>query len=290
MPVSCSACCSVSATVFLIDYLDNTIKSAEDVEEYLGTPLLAMVPRHQKDSGHMTKEAFQTLRTSILFASKGRKLRTLLVTSAGPGEGKSMTAVTLAKTLAAAGDSVVLIDGDLRRPTVHARLGLPRADGLTNCLLDPDGAVSWTRYAKEVPGFDSLKVLTCGPLPPNPAELFSSERFQEVLAQLRESFGWVVIDSPPLASLSDSIVLGSMVEMAVMVIKHNQNDRELIRRAVGQLRKVDANLVGAVLNNVDLKRAGYHDYYYAGYTYESREGDREEDRAGKRRLAGRKRS
>jgi capsular exopolysaccharide synthesis family protein len=258
-------------TVFFIDYLDNTIKSSEDVERFLNLPLLAMVPRFRNEITSSVKEAFQTLRTSILFASKGRTLKTVLVTSAGPGEGKSGTAVHLAKTLAAAGDRVILIDCDLRRPTVHARLGLQREGGLTNYLVNAEGSDSWSQYVKAAPDAENLSVLTCGPLPPNPIELFGGERFLDLLKQLREDFSWVLIDSPPLASLSDSVVLASMIEMTVLVIKHNENDRDLIRSTTQQLRKVDANVVGAVLNAVDLKRVGYHDYHYAGYEYHGEE-------------------
>jgi capsular exopolysaccharide synthesis family protein len=254
-------------TVFFVDYLDNTIKNAEDIEQYLGVPLLALVPARRKGGEHQHKEAFQTLRTSILFASKGRSLKTLLVTSAGPGEGKSSTIVELARTLAAAGDRVVLIDGDLRRPTVHGHLRLPRPGGLTNYLVDSNPAASWRSYLKPIPDAPNLEVLTCGPLPPNPAELFGAERFASLLRELRAAFDWVLIDSPPVASVSDSVILGSMTEMTVMVVKHNENDRDLIRTSVEKLRKVDAHLVGAVLNNVDLKKAGYYGYY-AGYKYE----------------------
>lgn len=266
-------------SVFLVDYLDNSIKNADDIERYLGLPVLAMVPRADRAPSMGFREAFQTLRTSILFASKSRTLKTVLVTSAGPGEGKSMTAVRLAESLASAGDSVMLIDGDLRRPTIHAQTQLERRSGLTDCLLDKEGIGTWQRYAKSHPTHESLKVLTCGPLPPNPSEIFSSQGFLDLLGMLRERFGWVVIDSPPLASLADSVILSSLTDMTVLVIKHNQNDREMIRRGAGELRKVDANLIGAVLNNVDPRRLGAADYYLAGYHYES--DSKKDDRAAK---------
>jgi capsular exopolysaccharide synthesis family protein len=258
-------------TVFFIDYLDNTIKSSEDVERFLNLPLLAMVPKYQKEHAATDNEAFQTLRTSILFASKGRSLKTLLVTSAGPGEGKSRTIVALAKTLALAGDNVVLMDCDLRRPTIHAHLDLSRSNGLTNYLLAGDDGEPVTSYMKNVPGVDKLRVLTCGPLPPNPVEMFGSPRFVELVQQVRQQFDWLLIDSPPLASLSDSVVLGAMADITVLVIKHNHNDKEMIRRSTEQLQKVNANIAGVVMNAIDLKRAGYHDYYYAAYEYQPRE-------------------
>jgi len=254
-------------TVFFVDYLDNTIKSTDDVENVLNVPLLSVVPKIRKDTSTAIKEAFQTLRTSILFASKARSLKLLLVTSSGPGEGKSSTIASLARTLASAGDRVVLMDADLRRPTVHGRFEVLRDGGLTNYLMGREGGSSWQRYLKDVPGSDNLKIMTCGPIPPNPVELFGSARFKELLDELRQSFDWVLIDSPPVAALADSVVLASMTDMVVLVIRHNDNDREMIRRSVKQIREVNANLVGAVLNNVDLKRASYKDYYYSNYTY-----------------------
>ena len=254
-------------TTFFIDYLDNTIRGSEDIERFLKLPLLSMVPKTDDPSSVGYKEALQTLRTSVLFASEGRNKNSLLVTSAGPGEGKSRTAVNLAKTLASAGERVILIDADLRRPTVHGHVGMGRDRGLTNSMMGAEGGDSWRHFLKKSDDIEQLDVLTCGPLPPKPVELFGSERFTDLLNQLKREYAWVVIDSPPVASLADSLVLGSMVEMTIFVIKHKQNDRELIRRSVESLRKVDANLVGAVLNAVDLKRAAYGDYYYASYEY-----------------------
>ncbi len=254
-------------TVFFLDYLDNTIRSSDDIEKYLDLPLLAVIPRIRKGKDAVGREAYQTLRTSILFSSKGRSLRSILVTSAGPGEGKSSIALSLALALAGAGDRVVLLDGDLRRPTIHMRTNLDRAGGLTNYLMDKDGGPSWVRYLKDCPGSDNLKIMTCGPIPPNPVELFGSDRFQHLLDDLREKNDWVLIDSPPLASLSDSLVLASLADMVVLVIKHNTNDRDLIKRSTEQVRKVNPNLVGAVLNDIDLKRASAKDSYYTGYYY-----------------------
>jgi succinoglycan biosynthesis transport protein ExoP len=256
-----------TGTVIFLDYLDNTVKSPDDVERYLDLHILAVVPRQRKDNAPAIKEAYQTLRTSLLFSSKARSLKTLLLTSAGPGEGKSSIAVSMAKSLASSGDRVVLVDADLRRPTVHSKSGVERAGGLTNYLLSTEGNQSWLRYLKDVPNAPRLKIITCGPIPPNPPELFSTEKFRDLLHQLAASFDWVLIDSPPLASMSDSLVLGSLVDMVAIVIKHNENDRDLIKRSLAGLRKVDANVIGAVLNSVDLNKGSGKDYYYGGYYY-----------------------
>jgi capsular exopolysaccharide synthesis family protein len=254
-------------SAFFIDYLDNTIRNSEDIERYLNLPLLAMVPRSDDHMAAAVQEAMQTLRTSILFASKGRTLKSVLVTSAGPGEGKSRTAVNLARTLANGGDRVLLVDADLRRPTVHKHLNLLRDGGVTNYMMGREGGDTWRHLTKKGDDNDNLDVLTCGPLPPKPVELFGAERFSDLIAQLRREYHWVIIDSPPVASLADTLVLGTLAEMTVVVIQHKKNDRELVLRSVDQLRNVDANLVGAVLNAVDLRHVGYGDQYYAAYTY-----------------------
>jgi len=258
--------------VFFTDYLDNTIKTPEDIEQYLGLPLLSVVPRVRKETSAAIVEAYQTLRTSVLFASKSRTLKTVLVTSSGAGEGKSTTIVNLAKALTSAGDRVILVDGDLRRPTIHDHLGLRREGGLTDHLLGSrkgEGGEGYEEYLKQLPNSPNLDILTCGPIPPNPTELFGAAGFKELLAGLQQSYDWVLLDSPPVAALSDSLILGSMVDMVVLVIRHSNNDRETIRRSAKKLREVNANLIGAVLNDVDSTHATYKDHYYGNYDYTS---------------------
>ncbi|HEV8375992.1 MAG TPA: CpsD/CapB family tyrosine-protein kinase, partial [Candidatus Polarisedimenticolia bacterium] len=207
----------------------------------------------------------QTLRTSLLFSRKSRNKNLLLVTSAGPQEGKSTTLVNLAKTLAASGDRVALLDCDLRRPTIHLHLDLDKRHGMTNYILAPESE-SWRDYLKnsQVP---NLHAMTSGPLPPNPPDIFGSDRFAQLLSELRMSFDWVLVDSPPVASLTDSILLASMSDMVAFVIRHNQTDKELVRRCISNIRSVNSNVIGAVLNHVDLERSSYRDYYYVGYYY-----------------------
>ncbi|MFQ5718265.1 MAG: GumC family protein [Acidobacteriota bacterium] len=269
-----------TGTVIFMDYVDNTIKSAEDVEQFLQLPVLSVVPRFKKQMNPSVREAYRTLRTSLLFSSKARSLNTLLLTSAAPGEGKTSTAASLARTLASAGDRVVIVDADLRRPNLHNQFGVERSSGLTNYLMSAERDQAWARYLKKVENASNLSVITCGPIPPNPPELFSTDKFIDLVSQLKSNFDWVIIDSPPVASLSDSIVLGSLVDMVILVVKHNENDRDLIKRASTGLRKVGANVIGAVLNNVDVSKASSKDYYYAGYYYYGRDVDEDEDTAG----------
>jgi len=152
-------------------------------------------------------------------------------------------------------------------------------------MMDPEGGDTWRHFVKKIEGLESLSVLTCGPLPPKPVELFGSDRFKDFLSQIHREFAWIVIDSPPVASLADTLVLGSLIEMTVFVIQHKRNDRDLILRSTEQLRNVDANMVGAVLNNVDLRQANYGDYYYASEYIEEPQG-----RSGRKRAAARERS
>jgi capsular exopolysaccharide synthesis family protein len=253
-------------TVFFLDYLDNTVKTSEDVEQYLGLSILAIVPRRDASSENIVKESLQSLRTNVNFSSLNRSRKRILVTSAGPQEGKTSTLVALAKAQAAAGDRVAVVDCDLRRPNVHNCLGLKRNFGLTNFLADATEDGSWRKYLKTT-SLPNLHVLTCGPIPPNPPELFGTDRFRRLLEDLREEYDWVLLDAPPVASLSDAIILASVCDMITFVIRHRQTDRELIRRAVEAIRAVNPHVIGAVMNDVDLDRTHYRDYYYAGHYY-----------------------
>ena len=251
--------------VFFLDYMDNTIRTSEDVEQYLKLNLLAIVPKQAEGTQSAVKEAYQTLRTSLLFSRKSRAANTVLVTSAGPQEGKSCTTINVARTLATAGERVIIVDCDLRRPAIHQRLNLSRDSGVTNYILSSEGE-DWRSYVKETDQ-PNLSALTCGPIPPNPADVFGHERFIGLLKTLRDEFDWVFIDSPPVVSLADSMILASLSDMVVFVVRHNENDKDLIRRCVTNVRKINPNVIGAVLNNVDLDRSHYKDYYYVGYYY-----------------------
>jgi capsular exopolysaccharide synthesis family protein len=252
-------------TIFFLDYMDNTIRTSEDVEQFLRLNLLAVIPREESATQSAVREAYQTLRTSLLFSRKTRTGNVLLITSAGPQEGKSCTTVNLARTMVEAGDRVLVLDCDLRRPTIHQRLEVPRETGVTNYILSSDGD-DWRNYARviQAPNFYAM---TCGPIPPNPANVFGHERFQALLKELRGQFDWIFVDSPPVVSLADAMILASLSDMVAFVVKHNENDKEIILRCVSNVRRVNANVIGAILNSVDLERSHYKDYYYVGYYY-----------------------
>lgn len=266
--------------VFFFDYLDNTIRTPEDVEKYLGLAVLGVIPKVEAPAlaNRAAREAYQSLRTSIIFSSKNRTRKRLLITSTGPQEGKSSTVSNLARTLAAAGERVVIVDCDLRRPTQHEQHGLERDHGLTNYLASAEETPDWKRYVKKADP-PTLDVLTCGPIPPNPPDLIGSGRFRQLMAALHDAYDWVLVDSPPASSLADASLLASVTDMIVVVVQHNRTDRDLVVKTVQQLRGVNPSVAGVVLNNVNLDRAYGKDYYYAGYYYQSAD----ESAAGKKR-------
>lgn len=256
------------STAFFLDYLDNTFRTPDDIEKYLNLAVLAVVPKAGEEGfkERAVKEAYQSLRTSVIFSSESRQRKVVLITSTGPQEGKSSTVSNLGRTLAAAGDRVLVVDCDLRRPTQHVIHGMERDHGLTNYLAAAVDSADWTDYVKSA-GPNSPHVMTCGPLPPSPPELLGSARFVDLIENLRESYDWVLLDSPPAASLADTTQLAAAVDMVVLVVQHYRTDRDMVRKTMQRLQAIQTPIVGVVLNNVDFDRAYHKDYYYAGYYY-----------------------
>jgi capsular exopolysaccharide synthesis family protein len=251
-----------AAWVLVRDALDDTIKSAADVERHLHLELLASIPRFGRDGAALATEAYQNLRTALLFARRAEGGHVVLVAGTTPGEGKTTTLLNLAKLLAVAGDSVVVVDGDLRRASLHARLGAEREPGLTDHFVNAtplESLVRPTRVAR-------LALLSAGPLPPNPPALLAREELADVLGRLRRLYRWVLVDSPPVAAVTDALLLARHADSTLLVVQHNKVDRALARRAVAALRKATPSLVGAVLNGVDVKTHDYYGYAYDGAT------------------------
>jgi len=244
--------------VFLRDYMANTIKDVEDVERYLHLDLLAAVPRYGKDNQNLATEAYQTLRTALLFAKKGEHGQVVLVTGTAPGEGKTTTLLNLAKLLAVSGERAVVLDGDLRRATVHQRLGLGREPGLTDLITRGADLTSLLKPTR----VKNLFALTAGPLPPNPPALLARADLGNWLDQLRRHFRWVLVDSPPLASVTDALLLARHADLTVLVVQHDKVDKKVVKRSLAALRKVTPHVLGAVLNAVDMKTRGSYYYYY----------------------------
>ena len=164
---------------------------------------------------------------------------------------------------------------------IYIHFELERDHGLTNFLMGAEGEEIDT-YVKAT-RIPNLFVLTCGPIPPNPPELFGSERFSSLLVEIRKRYAWVILDSPPIISLTDSVILASMADIVALVVKHNESERDLIQRCLHTVRNVNPHIIGAILNNVDIERSFSKDYYYAGYYYASAEG---EETAKKKRKRG----
>jgi succinoglycan biosynthesis transport protein ExoP len=269
---------------FLLDFLDDTVKSIEDVDRYLHMPALALIPTSRGDRARLIgmggsstdpsettalamigdarspiAESYRHLRTSLLLSSAGQPPRTILVTSSQPSEGKTTTAINTAFMLAQTGAEVLIIDCDLRRPQLHAHFEVPNSRGLTNWL---SGETDLEQLIQNYDRHPNLKLLTSGPVPPNPAELLGSEEMRKLLAILGERFNHIVIDSPPAISFTDASILSTMVDGVVLVVHGGRSSRAVVRRARQQLLDVGAHIFGVVLNNVKVEP---QDYYYAGY-------------------------
>jgi capsular exopolysaccharide synthesis family protein len=204
-------------------------------------------------------ESYRHLRTSLLLSSAGQPPKTILITSSQPSEGKTTTAINTAFMLAQTGAEVLIVDCDLRRPRLHAHFQISNSRGLTNWLSgEPDLDQILQTYDK----LPNLKLLTSGPVPPNPAELLGSDQMRKLLALLGERFGHIVIDSPPAISFTDASILSTMADGVVLVVHSGKSSRAVVRRAKQQLLDVGAHIFGVVLNNVKLET---QDYYYSGY-------------------------
>ncbi len=240
------------------DYLDNTVKSPEDLERFLHLDLLAAVPRYERPEGdHLVTEAYQNLRTALIFARTEGRGHVVLVASTAPQEGKTTTIVNMARLLASAGEHTVALDFDLRRASLHHQFGVPREPGVSDVLIGKRDPAACLRETQD----ENLTLLTAGALPPNPPALLAREGMTDLIEDLRNRFEWILIDSPPLASVTDALLLARHADSTVVVVQHNKVDKKLVKRSVASLRKANASVLGAVLNVVDVKAQGYYYYY-----------------------------
>lgn len=271
---------------FLLEYIDYTIKSPEELDAVYGLPALGVIglarrkpgrsPAQQSDlvTLHDTfsplAEAFRSLRTSIGFSALTTPTRSLLITSAGPSEGKSFVAANLAVAMALGGKKVILVDTDLRKPTLHQIFGVQREPGFTNLLMSqPDTGLS--QFLQKTP-VKSLRVLTCGTLPPNPADLLGSPRAVEVMQQLSDAADVVIYDSPPAATVTDAAIIAQHVDAVMQVVRAGQTRINLVQRCKTVLEQVGAHVLGPVLNQVSEADLGYYAYYYS-YGYYGQNGN-----------------
>jgi polysaccharide biosynthesis transport protein len=255
----------------LQEALDDTLRTSEDVERELALPLLGIVTRITEpgerslvSAGTLSgvAEAFRMVRSNIKFMAVDKSLRTIMVTSASKGEGKSTTAANLAVALAQDGRSVVLVDGDLRRPSVHKQFGVPNASGLTNAIV---GGMPLDEVTLDV-GVENLRIITAGPIPPNPAELLDSARFAKLVEELRTAYDIVVFDAPPVLGVVDASVLGGRSDGVVLVVAAGDVEKKAARRTVQMLQQSRSHILGVVLNKIDQQHGEYYyDYYYYQY-------------------------
>lgn len=286
-----------AGAAFLLEYLDDTVKNPDDVKADLGLTTLGAVPVIEEagagdeltvlaSSKSATTEAFRILRTNLQFAGVERPLKLLPITSPAPSEGKSLTAANLGAALATAGRRVIVVDTDLHRPRLHRLFKLRNSLGITTALLEEHPTVEGLLQETGVPG---LRLLSSGPLPPNPAELLGSARMRELLAQMEALADIVVLDSPPATALSDAAILATQCDGVLLVLDSGKSRREEARRALEALGRVNARVVGAVLNRMPTRGRGYY-YYYNYYSYhygqnDERSGGRPRRRSWRERLA-----
>jgi len=256
------------AVVFGIEHFDNRIKSPQEMKALLGVPFLGMVPVVPKpaegdpllngDVPANFAEALKTLRTNVLFSSADEGTRSLVITSAGPGEGKSLVASNLAVALSQTGQRVLLIDADMRRPRVHEIFEVQQEPGLSN-ILTGHAAPNQAMRKSSIPG---LWLLAAGVIPPNPAELLGSKRFEEFISSLSSHFDWVVIDTPPVMVVADASIVANQSSGVVFVAAADKASRQSAQAAIEQLHASEATILGSVLNRVDIVK---NPYYYSAY-------------------------
>lgn len=285
---------------FLIEYLDDTIKTPEDIRVLSGLPTLGAVialdgdtPQKrlvaQTDPRSPAAESYRVLRTNLQFSSLDKPLGSIVVTSPGPGEGKSTTAANLALVIAQAGSRVLLLDGDLRRPNVHRLFQLPNNTGLTTAMLNV-GQVPASSIQKTLN--PQLSVMTSGPIPPNPAELLGSARMKELIQQLQNDFELIIVDSPPLLAVADPAIVSKQVDGLLLVIGSGETRADMLDRAMERLEGVGSRPLGIVLNKLTHRTGGtYYQYYnYASFYKSPDEGDGRDTGSGDTGRLGRPRA
>jgi capsular exopolysaccharide synthesis family protein len=255
---------------FLLERLDETLKTPEDIERHLRLPVIGIVPKLEaelvetasQDSRSAFSEAYRSLRTGLQYATEAGAPKILLVTSAVAGEGKSTTALMLARKFAQLGVKTLLIDADLRKPSLHKRMSLPNESGLSDYLAGlADGPEIFKQTTE-----DNLTVVTSGPTPPNPAELLAAARFRSLLAMASHTYDQVIIDGPPLLGLADVPIIANAADGTLIAIEAGRARIAVLRGALKRLFAVRARITGALLVKYDAAAAGYGSGYGYGYS------------------------
>jgi capsular exopolysaccharide synthesis family protein len=269
-----------------VEYLDNTVRSAEDLELKSGIPVLGVIPPNRgratpidmamlKEPRQPAAESYRALRTSVILSAGEGPPKSILVSSTAPEEGKTATAVNLAVGLAQSGYSVLLIDADMRKPRINAVFDLPNEQGLSTVLRGEAAP-----QPSEV-GVSNLKVLTSGPSPDNPSELLGSKRMDALLKKLRGEYDTVVVDSPPFLTVADGLVLARKIDAMLLIARSERSTYDGVNRGLKALRDINVRPLGLVLNAYDEKRSGAYYYHHQHYYYEPQadKGPQQEKRA-----------
>ncbi len=269
------------ALAFVVDNVDNSLRTPQDIETHCQLPSLGVIPRlagnGSNGSKHLTRggrqfpspvtmehrnsgsaEAFRALRTSLLLSAPGAPPQVILVTSAMMQEGKTFNAVNLAVVLAQTGQKVLLIDSDMRRPAVHRCLGIAMNSGLSACLAGTESPDNAPVAIEQISG---LSVVTAGHMPPYPSELLASEAMPQLMQHWREKFRYIVIDSPPVLAVTDAVVSARIADVVVLIARSGQSRRQSLIRTRDVLRKVRANIVGVIVNDLSFDSVEYSQYY-----------------------------
>ena len=259
--------------IFAIEFLDDTIRDPETITSMTGLPVLATISRHEQTNNEPitqshprspVSESFRSLRTNVKYASVDKPIRRLIITSPTPEDGKTTIATNLAIALAQGSSQVVLIDADLRRPRVHKVFGLENKVGLSSLFVQPEIYLDGNFHTVKT---ENLQILPSGGTPPNPSELLGSRKMNEILKQLEEKFDIILLDTPPVLTVTDAVALSSSVDGVMVVAKIGKTKQAALMQAIEQLRQVNANIVGIVINDVDTRSARYY-YYYRNYYYD----------------------
>jgi capsular exopolysaccharide synthesis family protein len=257
------------ALAFFLEYIDTSMKTPEDIKR-VQVPYMGYIPTFrpdnrielivQEDPKSLIAEAYRTLRTGILFSGSKPSPQFIQVTSAGPKEGKTITTANVATVMAQSGSRVLIVDCDMRKPRIHEIFAVPNTRGLSDLLVNGEDVFSFIKTTK----IPNLNLLTCGTIPANPSELLSSKRMQSLLTLCAEKYDRIIMDSPPVLAVTDSIVLSRLVEAIILIVGAGTSSRSGVGRAVELLKEVDARIVGAVLNNLNVEKERY---YYSRYYY-----------------------
>ena len=263
---------------FFIEYLDTSVKTIDDVERALNTAVLGVIPQNVgslvdegEESPHA--EAYRVLRTNILFAGRqSEDQTTFTVVSGGAGEGKTTTMFNLAVIFAQLGDRILVIDSDLRRPSMHRYFKVSNNIGLTNLLLGQNTV----EEVVQITNIPNLHFIPSGKLPSSSMGVLSSAKMKDFVADMKSRYDYVFFDAPPIMGVSDASVLASAVDLCVLVVQYRKYPQLMTQRAKEMVTKVGGNLIGVVLNNINISQDSYY-YYYSGYYYDNYYKSREDE-------------